>query len=253
MPADGSSSVESVSIKLYDEAGNYVATVEDTGDLGGIKWQAHAKIEKFSPEQTSRAAELHGVAEKDLLHHHLYALNEEPDHGVVEVPGNLLTTAGLQRITNLIIGSGASAFTAAQSVVGVGDRGGSASNTAAITDTDLTAAASTSNRYLQATDSAPTAVNGVLTAVSTFASGNANFAWNEWCWIISTGTITPGGVAIDSTHPGSTGNQMINHKTPSSSLGTKASGATWVFTSSVTLSQVAFVHSSCYTVITQVY
>jgi len=237
MPSDGGSSTEGASIVQYDEAGNHVATIIDDGELNsGITWEAHAKIEKFSPDQTARAAELHGIAEEDLLHTHLYALGEEPEHGVVEVPGNLLTTAGLQRITNLIIGSGAAAFTSTQSVIGVGDRGGTASNTAAITDTDLTAAASTSNRYLQATDSAPTAVNGVLTAISTFATGNANFAWNEWCWVISTGTITPGGVAIDSTHPGSTGNQILNHKTPASSLGTKASGATWVFTTTVTLS-----------------
>lgn len=230
MSTDGVSTNEGASIVQYDEAGNHNTTVVDDGSLsGGIKWLAHARIEKFSPEQTQRAAELHGVHEADLQHHHLYALGEVPEHGVVEEPGNLLTTAGLQRITNLIIGSGAAAFTASQSVVGVG----ATSTAAVITDTAL--GANGGSAWYQATDSAPTAVNGVLTAVSTFASGNANFAWNEWCWVISTGTITAG-ATLDATHPGATANQLLNHKVPASSLGTKASGATWVFTTTITLS-----------------
>jgi hypothetical protein len=192
----------------------------------GINWHAFAHVDKYDPEVVRELTQVLGYEPKAADFKRLAVT----PNSVAEADGNLLTTAGLQRITNLIIGSGAAAFTSTQSVVGVGDT----STAATVSDTDLGAATGSTHRWLQATDSAPTAVNGVLTAVSTFASANGNFAWNEWCWVVSTGTITAAGVLIDSTHPGSTGNQILNHKI--ASLGTKASGASWVFTTTVTLS-----------------
>lgn len=193
----------------------------------GIKWKAHASIAKYSAEQVAFATETLGYEPKGA---ELAQLFDAPADGVTEVPDNLLTTAGLQRITNLIIASGAQGATATRTAIGVGDRGGSASDTAAVGDTALTA--NGSNAYYLVVDSAPTAVNGVLTFVATYASGVANFAWNEWCVVITNGTITPGAtLASIATTP-----QILNHRTPATSMGTKASGSSFVFTVTITLS-----------------
>jgi hypothetical protein len=189
----------------------------------GLKWHAFAHVDKYTPEQTRELTKILGYEPKAA---DFARLSVSPD-SMSEADGNLLTTAGLQRITNLIIGSGAAAFTAAQAVVGVG----ATSTAATIADTSL--GSNGASAWYQIADSAPTAVNGVLTTISTFASGNGNFAWQEWCWVVSAGTVTAG-ATLDSTHPGATSNQMLNHKI--ASLGTKVSGAVWVFTTTVTLS-----------------
>jgi hypothetical protein len=197
----------------------------------GLNWSAFAKVDKYSEEQVAFVRKITGVQEPTgvLLEQYL----NTPEMGTVEAPGNLLTTVGLTRITSLITGSG-SALNTTQSVVGVGDGGGSVP-TAAVGDTDLTAATGATHRWLQAADATfPTTSLGVITIQATFSTSNANFAWNEWCWVISTGTITAGSGAITSSAPGSTGNVMLNHK--GIALGTKVATATWVLTSTVTLS-----------------
>lgn len=189
----------------------------------GLNWHAFAHVDKYDPEVVEELTRVLGYEPTSAD----FARMSVTPSSTAEADGNLLTTAGLQRITNLIIGSGAAAFNTSQSVVGVG-----ATNTAATTgDTALAGNGSSTTAWYQATDSVPTAVNGVLTAISTFTSSNGNFAWNEWCWVVSTGTITAGN-AIASI--GATANQILNRKV--ASLGTKASGASWVFTTTVTLS-----------------
>lgn len=115
----------------------------------------------------------------------------DPFGPLVEAVGNLETYTGLNNMLRLLIGTtvGAGgtnyAFGTARLLVGTG--GGSVP-TAAVTDTDLTASTGASNRYCQACDSSypsvPNAGNNsasaVATAVATIASGNGNFAWNEW-------------------------------------------------------------------------
>ena len=185
-----------------------------------IKWQPHARVDKFSPEVVRELTEYLGYEPTSAD----FARLSITPNSVVEVDGNLLTTAGLQRLTNLIIASGAQGMTSTRTAVGVG-----ATNTAETTG-DTALAANGGSALYQVVDSSPTAVNGVLTCVSTFASASANFAWNEWCWVITNGAITPGAtLASIATTP-----QMINRKV--ASMGTKASGASWVFTTTVTLS-----------------
>lgn len=185
-----------------------------------IKWQPHAHIDKYSPEVVRELTEFLGYEPTSA---DFARLTIDPNR-VTEVEGNLLTTAGLQRVTNLIIGSGAAAFNATQAIVGVGD-----SATGEVVG-NTTLGANGANARYQLVDSVPTAVNGVITAVMTVTTGNGNFAWNEWCWAIATGTITAGNtLASVGTSP-----QMLNRKT--ASMGTKAAGATWVFTTTVTLS-----------------
>lgn len=187
----------------------------------GIKWNAHARVLKYDQETVDRLT-------RELGHEpsgaELRALGTP--YEVSEAVGNLLTTAGLARITNLITGGGGAAFNNAQAIVGVG----SSATAAAVGDTALGGNGSTSTAYYQGADATyPSTANGVITCYATFATGNANFAWNEWCFAVGTGTITPGGtLASVATSP-----VLLNHRVQS--LGTKSSGA-WTLQATITLS-----------------
>lgn len=187
--------------------------------LDGIKWQPYAHVAKYDANVVRELTEFLGYEPKAAD----YARLSIKPHDEAESYGNLLTTAGLNHITGLIIGNGAAAFNGTQSVVGVGN----SSTAAAVSDTALLGTA----WYQEVDGAGPTRSNGVITAISTFASADANFAWNEWCWVVATGTITP---TATFANIGSTSEQMLNRKV--ASLGTKASGASWVFTTTVTLS-----------------
>jgi len=192
----------------------------------GIRWQAAVRVEKYSPDQVTFARRLSGLAEPTAAE--LRELCGYPEDGAAEAYGNLLVTVGLNELTNLITGGGGNAFSHSNAIVGVG----AGTTAAAVGDTALTDDNTSSAWYQQADSSYPTQSEGVITCVATFASGNANFAWQEWCWAIGGGgTITAGDhlSAVTSTAPA-----MINHKVQS--LGTKSSGAAWVFTGTVTLS-----------------
>ena len=191
-----------------------------------IKWEPHAKVLKYDPE-TIR------MLTKDLGHvptaedlRFLEARGLTPD-GIAEAHGNLLTTAGLNRITNLIIGGGGAALTNAQIIVGVG----SSSTAATVSDTALGGNGASTTAWYQGPDASnPTQSNGVITCNSTFGTADGNFAWNEWCWGVGTGTRTAGNTfASVSTSP-----VLVNHKVQS--LGTKVSGAIWTLQATITLS-----------------
>lgn len=190
--------------------------------LDGIKWSPYAHVAKYNEPIVRELTEFLGYEPQAADYKRL---GIQPDDEA-DAHGNLLTTAGLHRITNLIIGEGSlQAFDDTHAVVGVG-----ATNTAAAVGNTALAADGGSAWY-QAAGGGVSATNGVITAISTFASGDGNFAWNEWCWVIVTGTIT---AANTLASVGSTSEQMLNRKV--ASLGTKASGASWVFTTTVTLS-----------------
>ncbi len=195
-----------------------------TNRLDGIKWQAHARVDKYSPEVVEELTRILGYEPKSAD----YARLTVDPNAVVEVDGNILVSSGISNITNLIIAGGGQGLTATRTIVGVG----ATATAAVIGDTAL--GANAGSAYYQLPDSAPsrstvTATNDTITAVSTFASGNANFAWAEWCWATCTGTVTPGATLASVA----TGTAMVNHKI--ASMGTKASGASWVFTTTVTL------------------
>lgn len=191
----------------------------------GLNWFAYARVDKYAPEVVQELTNYLGYEPKMAD----FQVQGADAYGSVESAGNLLVTVGLNRIGNLIIGSGAAAFNNAQAVTGVG----SSATGAVVGNTALGGDGSTTTAYYQGADASnPTQSNGVITNVNTFASGNANFAWNEWAWGVATGTITPGGTfASVGTSP-----VLLNRKVPGSSLGTKASGAVWVLTTTVTLS-----------------
>ena len=84
------------------------------------------------------------------------------------------TNAARNLITSLIVGAGGTVFNNANSHIGAGD-----SNTAfAASQTDLQAS---TNKFRQPMDATyPLVATNVLTFRSTFATGDANFAWEEW-------------------------------------------------------------------------
>lgn len=140
-----------------------------------------------------------------------------PD-GYAESVGNLLTTAGLNRLTSLLLVAGGQGFNNANCRIGVGN----SATAALVADTDLNAAAGAANRqFVQTSGAGPSQANGVVTVVRTFSTGIANFVWNEWG--IDNGTVD--GTAVVAV--------LLNHKV--TSLGTKTSSAAWTFTVTITI------------------
>lgn len=186
----------------------------------GIKWNPAYRVEKWDDEQTEWVARKSGIAAPSAAE--FSALGVKPID-VVKGQGNLLTTAGLTRLTALLVASGGTqALTATSARIGVGDGSG----TAAAGDTDLSAASGSTHRYFQPMDSTyPSVSAGVVTLKSTFGTSDGNFAWNEWGIDIGTPTVS-GGTTVAAC--------LLNHKT-SASLGTKSSGS-WAFTVTVTFS-----------------
>lgn len=142
---------------------------------------------------------------------------------VAEVERNLLTTAGLGRITALITAiGGVQALTATSGRIGVGNGAG----TAAVGDTDLSAAAGNTNRQFQPFDANfPTAVAGTITVQSTFGGALANFAWTEFGIDIGAPTVTAG-TTVNAV--------LLNHRT-GIAQGTKTAGQTWVAQATITI------------------
>ena len=183
-----------------------------------IRWRPVVTVDKYDDDQTEWVARKSGVVSP--LGTDFEALKVAPYEQVVK-PGNLLTTAGLQRLTNLLIGAGGQALTNTAARLGVGN----SSTAAAVGQTDLQAVAGAANRWFQPMDATyPTAVNGVVTLRSTFATGDANFVWSEWGSDIGTPTVAASAVV---------GATLLNRAVQA--LGTKASGS-WVLTATLTIS-----------------
>ena len=132
-----------------------------------------------------------------------------PPDEIVEFEGNLLANAGITAMLNLLIGAGGTAFNAANCHLGVGN----SSTAAAAAQTDLQG----SSKERKVVDGAPSQGSQIITFVATFGSANGNFAWEEF-----------------GIFNASSGGTMLSRKV--SSLGTKASGATWVLTVTLTIS-----------------
>jgi len=204
----------------------------------GITWRAFAHAEKFSPDQ-ARFAERSMAARYGRLPRRTHGLmlsrilrsTGAPEHGCASAAGNLLVTEGLNQATQLFIGSGGVTFSNTHGLVTVGD----SSTAAAVGDTYVTATfTSGSNCYQNPNDASfPTQSNGVVNSQSTFGSGVSNFAWNTWAWAIYNGTAAAS-ATLSAHGTGSNQAVLVNHKV--ASLGTKGSGAAWVFSSSTTLS-----------------
>lgn len=138
-------------------------------------------------------------------------------YAVIHRKQNVLCTAGITRMLNLLTGAGGQAYDATHARIGVGN--GVTAATAA--DTDLAAAAGSSNRLFNLVDTTPSISTNVLTFHATFATGDANFTWAEFC--IDQGTAQ--GTTV--TAP------MLNRKV--SALGTKTSASSFAITVTITI------------------
>ncbi len=142
-----------------------------------------------------------------------------PSYETSEVVGNVVTTAGWTRASNLLTNQSATqALDATHTRIGAGDGAGSA----AAGDTDLSASSGSTHRWFQLVGGAGTVLTNTLAFTATFASADGNFAWNEF------------GIDVGNTSSGNTVAALLyNHKT-SIAQGTKASGQTWAATATVT-------------------
>lgn len=197
-------------------------------DGESIKWRPIAVVEKFSDDQVAFAKDAvkagrlvlpDGFLRREPSGDLLRALCGAPEDGVVASIGNLLTTAGLNRLGNLLIAAGGQGLTNTATRLGVGN----SATAEAVGQTDLQAAAGSTNRWFQIMDATfPSQSNGVVTAKATFATGDGNFVWNEWGLDIGTPTVTSGNTVAA---------VLLNRKV--ASLGTKVSGS-WALTVTIT-------------------
>jgi hypothetical protein len=142
-----------------------------------------------------------------------YLLDNFELMGELTFRGNLLLNEGINELWTLVTGTGATKFDNSNAYIGVGD----SATAADATQTGLQAA---TNKLYKAMDTSyPTyGSSQKVTHRSTFGSSDANFAWNE---------ITVANGNSDSA-------KNLNRKVQS--MGTKASGTTWVATQEITLS-----------------
>jgi hypothetical protein len=183
-----------------------------------IHWHAKAKVLKYSAAQVALSRDLLGREPfgADLAVHH-----DAPADGITYSDGNLLTTAGLARISSLIVGAGGQAAANGSCGLAVG----TASTAATVADVALGTAL-----YAQTADAGfPSFSNGIITIQATFGTAVGNGAWAEWGWVDAASFASGSGVVSTlGTSP-----VLINHKI--TSLGTKVSGSSWVFVATVTL------------------
>lgn len=200
-----------------------------------IKWDAHLRIRRFDADQTAYAVRKLGLAAPTEADFDRLRIRPHdgpcPEFGGVSGetelhPANLLTTAGAGRLVYLTV-TGADTTHPLLSTTSARIGVGNGSGTAAATDTDLSAAAGSTNRWFNLL-SGLTVSSNVMTLTSSFASGDGNFAWNEWGADTRSDTTTATASAtVDAV--------LLNHKT-SIAQGTKASGQTWSVTATITIS-----------------
>lgn len=145
------------------------------------------------------------------------AATDDNRYDFVEVDGNLLMYGGASAIWERLIGTGVTAFDAANAYIGVGD----SSTAAAATQTDLQAGSNKVRVGMEATypqhsDGTGSSSNAQIVYRASFGSAVANFAWAEW-----------------GIFNASAAGRMLNRKVESH--GTKASGDTWVLTCTLSL------------------
>jgi hypothetical protein len=135
-----------------------------------------------------------------------------------EVYGNLLMNAGIAHILDQLHGAITDPLNTANCRLGVGN----SATAEAATQTDLQAAAGAANRQFKLMNATyPSRSAQTESYQADFASGEANFIWNEWC--IDNGNANGTTVVAP----------MLNRKV--ASLGTKSTGV-WTLTATLTLS-----------------
>ena len=194
------------------------ARIAASGELhDAVRWRATWSIHKFDDPTGTIGQALEGGAELDAFADHLLE--------VIEREGNLLMYGGASCLWQCLIGNGTTTagqnltyFNNGNAAIGVGD----STTAAAATQNDLQAATNKLRKAMDATypshSDGTSSGAATITFRSTFGSSDANFAWQEWI-VANSATAATG--------------RALNRKVES--LGTKASGTTWVFTVTLTL------------------
>lgn len=188
-------------------------------------WHLKTKIEKYDPGDVDVFVEKRRAAPgpRGFCKKRLRVTNHRVHEGaspfeVVTGEHNLLLNAGITRLLNLLSAQGGTqAYDATHSRIGVGDD----ATAAVASQTDLQAAAGSTHRQFKLVSSGPTVSGQTTTWVATFASGEAQFHWQEFGLDVGT---------ADSTTVVA---PMLNRKVADN--GTKAA-AVWVFTMTLTIS-----------------
>lgn len=182
-----------------------------TGKNADVLMEEKAKLEDWAGSLSPEAASLwtpERITEESIRK----AFHQLVDpYEIDERDGNILVTAGIDELIDLLIGGSATAFNNSNAYLGVGD----SSTAAAVGQTDLQAATNKLRKAMNG--SYPSKTAPAVDFQSTFGSAEANFAWNE----IATFNASSSGVML---------NRVVQ------SLGTKASGATWTLTETITFS-----------------
>jgi len=139
-------------------------------------------------------------------------------------PGNLLLNVGINQLWTECGPTGVQPWNSTHGAIGVGD----STTAAAAGQTDLQAV---TNKYYQAWAGNPTTgASQAIVFQSTFATGNGNFAWNEYGVVVpNTATTYTSGTTKQASYV------MLNRKAGSGLLGTKTSAQSWTFTVTMTL------------------
>jgi len=170
-------------------------------------WKTKWTIEKFKDPDGKIESALHaGIPMEKVIED-----NSDAHFGHEIIDGNVALNEGLQLCMTLITGAGGTAYSQANTYVGVGE----SATGEGPTDTGLLGSTKT---YKACEAGYPTRVGQVITWRGIFGSADANIAWNEYT------------VVNAATDAGTN----LNRKT--SSKGTKASGETWTLDVAITLS-----------------
>jgi hypothetical protein len=179
--------------------------------FGTTIWQ----VQRWNQDQVKRAQDRLQIVKPEPAD--FASLGLEP-YSVTSTKGNLITNLGYARIGNLFTNQGATqAFDATHGRIGAGN------GVTAVTyaDTDLSAAAGSTNRWFQLISGAWTiGATRTWTVAATFGTADGNFTWSEFG--IDQGTASSNAVVAI----------LWNHAL--SSQGTKASGQIWTATATIT-------------------
>lgn len=179
-------------------------------------------VTKYSVEAEAYLKEILG-REPNIHDYRAYEI--APDEVVKgPQPGNVLANVGINQLWKRC-GTTDPVWDSTHGAIGVGTDFATAQNA---TNTDLSGA----SKYYQAWAGTPTTGSSqAIVFQSTFATGNANFAWNEYSVVIpqaSAATYTSGS-SKQSLYV------ILNRKAGSGLLGTKTSAQSWTFTVTMTL------------------
>lgn len=168
------------------------------------RWHCVTTVERYDADLAELIAEL-GKAQGERVFHELHR-----PYDVQVIDGNILVTAGIQLLEDLLIGAAGTNFSNANARIGVGDSAAAA----AVGQTDLQAATNKLRKAMDATF--PSRASTTVSWKSSFATTEANYVWNEWAVFNAAAAGT-----------------MLNRKVEA--LGTKASG-TWTLETAVVIS-----------------